>query len=94
MMTINPALMPPEIPPEVLERHLFDEALDLPPGPERDTFLAAACRDNESLRQRLLALLRVEAQESHFLPESPAALTTPPAEDAAKASGHPNRSKP
>jgi serine/threonine protein kinase len=79
--------MHPEFPPEDLERRLFDEALDLPPGPERDAFLAGACRDNEPLRQRLQALLRVEAQESQFLPECLPTVATPPVENAGERIG-------
>ena len=56
--------MPSDSPPDVLERRPFDEALDLPPGPERDAWLAGACRGGETLRQRLLALLRVQDQDA------------------------------
>jgi WD40 repeat protein/serine/threonine protein kinase len=69
-----------------LERRLFDEALDLPPGPERDDFLAGACRGNEPLRQRLQALLRVEVRQPRFLPQSVPAVV-PPAENPSECIG-------
>jgi serine/threonine protein kinase len=71
--------MPADPTPENLERRLFDEALDLPPGVERDAWLAGACGGDESLELRIQALLRAQAEESQFLPESLPTVITPPA---------------
>jgi hypothetical protein len=70
--------MSSELSPEDLERCLFYQALDLSPGPGREAFLTEACRDNEPLLRRLQALLRVEAQESDFLPDFSQIIFTPP----------------
>ena len=72
--------MPADPISEDLERRLFDEALDLPVGAERDAWLAGACRGDQSLKLRIQALLRVQAEETHFLPESLPTVITPPSE--------------
>jgi serine/threonine protein kinase/tetratricopeptide (TPR) repeat protein len=61
--------MPANSSTDQLERRLFDEMLDQPAGPPRDAWLANACQGDESLRQRLLALLRVQEGQTEFLPE-------------------------
>lgn len=79
--------MPSEFPPDDLVRRLFDEALDQPSGPERDAWLAGACRGDEALRQRVLALLRVVDDEPRFLPEALPTIVTPPVESAGERIG-------
>jgi serine/threonine protein kinase len=44
------------------EEELFHEALELPSGPQRSTFLEKACAGDEALRQRIEALLLADAQ--------------------------------
>jgi WD40 repeat protein/serine/threonine protein kinase len=72
--------MPSERLSSDLERRLFDEALDQPSGPERDAWLAGACRGDEALQQRLEILLRVADGEPDFLPSSQPAGVTPTSE--------------
>ncbi len=77
MPTDPPATHSPSADPE---RRLFDEALDLPAGPEREAWLAGACGGDEALRVRILALLRAHEEETHFLPESLPAIANAPSE--------------
>lgn len=62
-----------------LEKRIFAEAIDLP-APERDLFLRGACRGDESLRQRVLDLLRSHDHASHILRTHPPSV--PPDLDA------------
>ena len=76
MMRQNTTAMPADPPAADPERRLFDEALDFPAGPARDAWLAGACRGDEALQSRILALLRAHNEESLFLP----AVINPPSE--------------
>src|SRR5262245_13073386 len=51
------------------EEAIFDDALSLRSGPERDALIATRCGSNETLRNRVLKLLR--AYESSTDLESP-----------------------
>jgi eukaryotic-like serine/threonine-protein kinase len=53
-------------------REVFDGAADLPPGPERDGFLARACAGDASLRAEVEALLAADAATTSVLERSPA----------------------
>ncbi|MCC7375204.1 MAG: protein kinase [Verrucomicrobiales bacterium] len=59
--------MDPDAAPN-LERLVFEEALDLPPGTQREAFLQRATADDPVLRNRVEALLNAEASGQGFLP--------------------------
>ncbi|MFN0126896.1 MAG: serine/threonine-protein kinase, partial [Verrucomicrobiales bacterium] len=80
--------MPTDPPAADPERRLFDEALEFPAGPPREAWLAGVCRGDEALLHRILALLRVHEQESQFLPESLATISTPPSEQPGEQISH------
>jgi eukaryotic-like serine/threonine-protein kinase len=61
---------------------VFDEAKSRPAGPERDHFLAAACRNEPELKEQVLSLLQAHESSGDFLrnPQFPfaAAVTEKP----------------
>src|SRR5262245_38479876 len=60
------------------DRHLmtlFANALELPPGPEREAYLPNACASDAPLRARLDGLLLAHDQAGRFLEQAPAGPT-------------------
>lgn len=53
------------------EQTLFLQALDLPPGAERNAFLNQACADDAALRSRIELLLRNVAPAESFFDDAP-----------------------
>src|SRR4030095_4790339 len=51
---------------------VFNEAQDRPAGPERDGFLALACRDDAELKTQVLSLLQAHEGAGEFLGTEPA----------------------
>jgi serine/threonine protein kinase/tetratricopeptide (TPR) repeat protein len=72
--------MTPETTSDGPERRLFDKALDLPPGPERDAWLAETCGADASLKARIEALLGAHEDETSFLSDKASAEPKTPAE--------------
>ncbi|MGE3310625.1 MAG: protein kinase [Limisphaerales bacterium] len=54
------------------EKAVFDVALELPAGPERDAWIRQACGGDEVLLERMRALLRASEAPPEFLREAPA----------------------
>ena len=70
--------------PKLDEEAIFKAARRIPAGEARQTYLSRACGDDEALRDRVLALLRVDEEERSFLAApalDPAATTDQPADD-------------
>src|SRR5262245_15268312 len=62
----------PNKPPPNREKEIFEQALDLESGEERQSFLEQACGEDAALLARVQALLRASEEESRFLPDEPA----------------------
>jgi len=60
----------------------FNAANALPEGPERDEFLATACRDDSELEIQVRSLLRAHEDAGEFLKNASPPLPTLPAEKA------------
>src|SRR5262245_52225821 len=82
----------PNKPPPNREKEIFEQALDLESGEERQSFLEQACGEDAALLARLRALLKASEEESRFLPDEPAqsptALSAPVTEKAGDRIGH------
>src|SRR5262245_20070821 len=48
------------------EEAIFEDALSLPSGPERNALIATRCGDNETLRHRVLSLLTAYESSAHL----------------------------
>jgi len=57
--------------PEISEREIFEQALEIESPSEREVFLSEACSHDHTLRERVDRLLVAEAALEHFLPPSP-----------------------
>ena len=62
--------------PNNREKEIFEQALDLPSGAERQAFVQGACGADAALCARVLALLMAHATGEDFLPEEPKAPAT------------------
>src|SRR5690348_14405098 len=58
------------------EKEIFEQALDLAPGEERQRFLNRACGDDTILLARIQALLKANDAGEDFLPDQPQASAT------------------
>ncbi len=63
---------------------LFEEAVEQPPGPDRDAWLRARCGDDESLLAQVIALLEANERAGGFLGESDTADDTSTADAASR----------
>jgi len=54
-------------------REIFNQALELAPGADRDQFLAQACSNNADLRRRVEELIQAHDRAAGFLEKTPPA---------------------
>jgi eukaryotic-like serine/threonine-protein kinase len=62
--------------PTLREKQIFEQALELEPGPRRSEFLQGACGGDRALAARIEALLEAHENGAGFLPPHPVGETT------------------